>query len=366
MNFIPPTASSGPTRAVRTDEITINDVLCGRGGDINVHVGNEQFRKIVERKRMEYLTARFKRDKRLIASSVVKEIQNLVPPGRFLNKVQILGRRRSRNKGPDLGWYEIDEEKAIEKSSQALRENAPALREKIVDESVAVGVGGDTSAREDRYAQDMFYSSAGITSSFSGFQQLSTSALQRLPCGAIQQLSCGTDQHQSYARRSGESTVGAASSSYESFLSKVLDHTKPSSVPYTAARQTAFPVIGSSQYSSSECSTTQSRIPHAPPYYSNLPLQHGSYYLMTTGIQTASPSINSSSSYDMKDPAAQGMISLSMQQVPPQSSSAKSSATNDDTSQQQQKRAKLTTSSQHSQHSSSVPLSPIRTYRNAP
>jgi len=364
MNFIPPAASSGPIRAVRTDEISINDVLCGRGGDINVHVGNEQFRKIVESKRMEYLTARFKREKRLIASSVVKEIQNLVPPGRFLSKIQIPGRRRSRNKGPDLGWLEIDEEKAIEKSSQALRENAPALREKIVDESVAVG--GDTSTGDDRYTQDMFYSSSGITSSFSGFQQLPTSALQRLPCGAIQQLPYGTDQQQSsYAQGSGEYALGAASSSYESFLSKVLDHTKPSSLPYAASRQIAFPAIGSSHFFSSESSTTQSRIPHAPPYYSNHPLQHGSYYLMTTGIQTTSPGINSSSSYDMKDPAAQGMISLSMQQVPPQSTSTKSSATNDDTFQQQQKRTKLTSSSS-SQHSSSVPLSPIRIYRTAP
>mmetsp|Transcript_14973 Transcript_14973/g.21355 ORF Transcript_14973/g.21355 Transcript_14973/m.21355 type:complete len:330 (+) Transcript_14973:243-1232(+) len=329
MNFIPPAASSGPIRAVRTDEISINDVLCGRGGDINVHVGNEQFRKIVESKRMEYLTARFKREKRLIASSVVKEIQNLVPPGRFLSKIQI-----------------------------------PALREKIVDESVAVG--GDTSTGDDRYTQDMFYSSSGITSSFSGFQQLPTSALQRLPCGAIQQLPYGTDQQQSsYAQGSGEYALGAASSSYESFLSKVLDHTKPSSLPYAASRQIAFPAIGSSHFFSSESSTTQSRIPHAPPYYSNHPLQHGSYYLMTTGIQTTSPGINSSSSYDMKDPAAQGMISLSMQQVPPQSTSTKSSATNDDTFQQQQKRTKLTSSSS-SQHSSSVPLSPIRIYRTAP
>jgi len=115
MNFIPKAAAGPPGRAVRTDEITVNDVLCGRGGDINVHVGNERYRKMIEIRKMDYLTATYKREKRMIASSIVNEIHALVPPGRFMSKIQAPGRKRSRNKGPDLGWFEIGEEKATKK-----------------------------------------------------------------------------------------------------------------------------------------------------------------------------------------------------------------------------------------------------------
>ena len=53
-----------------------NDVLCGRGGSINSHPGNERFRQLVEKRKRVYLTARFKREKRLIANSILSEIRS--------------------------------------------------------------------------------------------------------------------------------------------------------------------------------------------------------------------------------------------------------------------------------------------------
>lgn len=102
-----------------------NDVLCGRGGSINSHKGNEQFRDLVEKRKRVYLTARFKREKRLIASSIVAEIRAMDPPGRFL----------ARKGNKDTGfWYDIGDEKARDKTSQALRENAPTIRAVIETE----------------------------------------------------------------------------------------------------------------------------------------------------------------------------------------------------------------------------------------
>lgn len=102
-----------------------NDVLCGRGGSINSHKGNEQFRDLVEKRKRVYLTARFKREKRLIASSIVSEIRAMDPPGRFL----------ARKGNKDSGyWYDIGDEKARDKTSQALRENAPSIRAVIETE----------------------------------------------------------------------------------------------------------------------------------------------------------------------------------------------------------------------------------------
>mmetsp|Transcript_26365 Transcript_26365/g.38945 ORF Transcript_26365/g.38945 Transcript_26365/m.38945 type:complete len:662 (-) Transcript_26365:79-2064(-) len=97
-----------------------NDVLCGRGGSINSHPGNERFRQLVETKKRVYLTARFKREKRLIANGILAEINSLKPPGRFLTK------------DPKTGnWHDIGGEKARDKTSQALRENAPSIRAEI-------------------------------------------------------------------------------------------------------------------------------------------------------------------------------------------------------------------------------------------
>jgi hypothetical protein len=109
----------------RIDVPNENDVLCGRGGSINSHNGNEQFRTFVEKRRRVYLTARFKREKRLIASSIVSEIRGMDPPGRFL----------ARKGNKDSGyWYDIGDEKARDKTSQALRENAPSIRAEIETE----------------------------------------------------------------------------------------------------------------------------------------------------------------------------------------------------------------------------------------
>lgn len=97
-----------------------NDVLCGRGGSINNHAGNENYRILVTQKKRVYLTARFKREKRLIAASIVQSIRSLNPSGRFL--------QRNAKTGV---WHDIGDTKARDKSSQALREGAPEIRKEI-------------------------------------------------------------------------------------------------------------------------------------------------------------------------------------------------------------------------------------------
>mmetsp|Transcript_19068 Transcript_19068/g.31246 ORF Transcript_19068/g.31246 Transcript_19068/m.31246 type:complete len:720 (+) Transcript_19068:165-2324(+) len=107
----------------RTSAPNKNDVLCGRGGTINSHHGNEQYRSIVESKKRVYLTARFKREKRLIATSIVDQIRKMDPPGRFLQK-----------DADSQTWFDIGEEKAREKTSQALRENSKDVRIQMENE----------------------------------------------------------------------------------------------------------------------------------------------------------------------------------------------------------------------------------------
>lgn len=93
---------------VKPSEIGTNDVLFGRGGATNNHIGNKKFRTVVAQHQAEYLGAR-KRDKAFIARKIVGIVRER--GGRFL--------RRDRNNGC---WSEVGERKATEKTSQALRE----------------------------------------------------------------------------------------------------------------------------------------------------------------------------------------------------------------------------------------------------
>lgn len=87
-----------------------HDVLCGRGGAIYKHVGNYTFRYLVLLNKNIYFKSK-KSEKIRIARSLVTAIHGQIPPGRFLKQ------------DPESGlWNEISEKRAIEKTSQALRE----------------------------------------------------------------------------------------------------------------------------------------------------------------------------------------------------------------------------------------------------
>lgn len=89
-------------------EVREHDILCGRGGMTNNHFGNKRFRVIVSRHRQDYMDAP-KIKKPDVARLIVKTIR--ADAGRFLKKDVKTGK-----------WYEINDKKAAEKASQALRE----------------------------------------------------------------------------------------------------------------------------------------------------------------------------------------------------------------------------------------------------
>uniref|UniRef100_A0A7R9ZM61 DUF6824 domain-containing protein n=1 Tax=Craspedostauros australis TaxID=1486917 RepID=A0A7R9ZM61_9STRA len=95
-----------------------NDVLCGRGGRINSHSGNIQFREMVSSRKKVYLAKSTKKlEKAHIAAKIVREIRAKDPPGRFLKE----------DRDTAL-WFDIGDQKAIKKAGQALREAAPEFR----------------------------------------------------------------------------------------------------------------------------------------------------------------------------------------------------------------------------------------------
>ena len=186
-------SSSSDEIIYRTDVPNKNDVLCGRGGTINSHPGNEQYRNLVESKKRVYLTARFKVEKRLIATSIVDQIRKMDPPGRFLQK-----------DADSQSWFDIGEEKAREKTSQALRENSKDLRIQMENEyyeakrqqvrEVAIAAGQDP----DEAVKGLPTSAADANAQFQLEQQKKLQEQQKQLAHQQQQLAL---QQQELAKR---------------------------------------------------------------------------------------------------------------------------------------------------------------------
>lgn len=99
-----------------------NDVLYGRGGGTNHHVGNKKYRKMVEERKVDYVNSK-RLDKPLVALEIIRQWRAQDPPGRFLKLNERTGL-----------WHDVGDKKAREKTSQALREKAPLLRQQQKEE----------------------------------------------------------------------------------------------------------------------------------------------------------------------------------------------------------------------------------------
>lgn len=100
-----------------------HDVLSGRGNFVNYHAGNEHFRALVRKHKLEYVKCP-KPQKGKFSRIIVDEIKSRNPPGRFL-----------KQDAQTKLWYDIGDKKALDKTRQALREGAPEIIKEMTGES---------------------------------------------------------------------------------------------------------------------------------------------------------------------------------------------------------------------------------------
>lgn len=97
-----------------------HDVLLGRGGSTNNHIGNRNWRALVASLKHFHITLP-KRQKAILSKSIVRAVRSQNPPGRFLEK----------DVETNL-WYDVGDSRAIQKTAQALREGARDIRQTLV------------------------------------------------------------------------------------------------------------------------------------------------------------------------------------------------------------------------------------------
>mmetsp|Transcript_19331 Transcript_19331/g.27978 ORF Transcript_19331/g.27978 Transcript_19331/m.27978 type:complete len:161 (-) Transcript_19331:197-679(-) len=96
-------------------EVNDHDILCGRGVNIASHPGNERFRALVQTRHDEnYCTVYTTSEKRAVAEQILKHIQSLDPPGRFLKRIG----RAPTSRGLQGPWEEPTDREAIKKTCQ--------------------------------------------------------------------------------------------------------------------------------------------------------------------------------------------------------------------------------------------------------
>ena len=107
-----------------------------QGGATNAHLGNVRYRALVQAHQNEYLHAE-KTKKKEVARSIVSIIRSR--GGRILKKC---------NDGR-VGWTDIGDTKAREKTSQGLREGLDVLRKDLEQQNEATVAGAKRKARDD-------------------------------------------------------------------------------------------------------------------------------------------------------------------------------------------------------------------------
>jgi hypothetical protein len=124
------TTTTSATTITTTSKPRDVDVLCGRGGSVNKHKGNIVYRKVVDYNKAFYQSVH-KKHRILVSRSIVQSIINY--GGRFL----VMGNSGSSSSSSPKGgttattttkkvWVPICFKRAVQKTSQALRERSTA------------------------------------------------------------------------------------------------------------------------------------------------------------------------------------------------------------------------------------------------
>jgi Paired amphipathic helix repeat len=146
------------------DKPTLYDVLCGKGGEVNNHVGNKRYLKLVEANKENYRNA-CKGSKKQLSQLIVQWVNNgglfgstngadwKVSPRqqKGIQRRPHVGRFIKKSAVNDL-WYEIDNHSAWSKVSQAFREggdNGRSLSSKRRGgDSAEIGEGANSPERD--------------------------------------------------------------------------------------------------------------------------------------------------------------------------------------------------------------------------
>ena len=134
-------------------------MLFGRGG-INDYPGNKHYRALVQAQKSAYFSAKSSKEKRAIAKSIIQQLDNLHPPGRFIiedrsglchmsstanNDATDYSHPLVRNKV----WVQVSDDLAIDKIMHSLREKVKE-KDKKISSSLSSKAGNKSNKNKEK------------------------------------------------------------------------------------------------------------------------------------------------------------------------------------------------------------------------
>lgn len=114
-------------------EPEVHDVISGRAQGISHHPGNEYYRYLIRKYKVRYVSSTSTEKKKII-KDLVKIVENQSPPGRFLKII------------PETGMYiQMSYNEAKKKIGQALREDAPKIRQMCAKQNKSNNLADDSA-----------------------------------------------------------------------------------------------------------------------------------------------------------------------------------------------------------------------------
>ena len=148
-----------------------NDVLYGRGGRNNVHTGNKQFLDEVEKYYAAYNIAADSSQKYDITLDIVKRWRAQDPPGRFL----MLDEETKL-------WYDVGDQKARSKTSQAMRDVATKKKREMQGSNGAIVPTRETNVMSSDFHDEISTpSEAPCTKNGSAITKIPSSSKRSFP-----------------------------------------------------------------------------------------------------------------------------------------------------------------------------------------
>jgi len=140
----PPDYSGLPYEVIT--EVNENDIICGRKGLALKHTGNMSYRKIVALNKEGYATC-LKNEKLRISKSIVAAMREV--GGRFLERLDggtSMTIDEKDEDGNPVAYRDIGDRRAVEKTSQALREGQPRIRRMLAEKQGKMAAAAATQA----------------------------------------------------------------------------------------------------------------------------------------------------------------------------------------------------------------------------
>lgn len=112
--------ASNDNPIIFVNEVSVNDILMGRGASIDKNEGNKRFREVVQQHKNEYLSTSRQRQKHTIAMKIMNEIKSR--GGRFLKQIENqdnFNALKASESAP--AWCCVAENVAMRKIKQILR-----------------------------------------------------------------------------------------------------------------------------------------------------------------------------------------------------------------------------------------------------